>query len=92
VKLTHGNISVYVPRKNMNFLKICIAYAEEELGITSFSNFIILCIKDFVNRMNKDQKAKFEAIAQRIAKEEKPRATEYVDKFMKTNKRSKRGS
>jgi len=87
MNLDHGNISVYIPKKNKNFLKICMIYAEEELEITSFSSFIILCIKQFVNTMTKEQKSKFEAISQRLAKEEKPRASEFVDQYIRKNKR-----
>ncbi len=86
MKLAHGNISVYIPRKTQNFIKICMAYATEELGIKSFSSFILLCIKHFINTLNKEQKSKFEEIGARLAKEETPRSAEFVDQFISRGK------
>jgi len=88
MKFDHGNISVYIPKKSKNFLRICMIYAEEELEITSFSSFIILCIKQFINTLGKEEKSKFEAIAQRLAQKEKPRASEFVDQYIREKKRN----
>ena len=90
MNLTRNNISIYIPRNVRNFVKICMVYAEEELDISSFSNFIILCMKEFVNKLPKEQRKKFEQIGRKIAKKEKPRAVEFVDKFIQEDTKRRR--
>ena len=78
------NISVYIPRNAKNLFKVCRIYAKDVLKLNSFSNFLILCMKKFVNDLSKEDKNKFEEIARNLSKKEKPRAVDFVDNFMRS--------
>ena len=79
----YGRISVYVPKHERNFLKICEKYALEEFPDSSFSAFVIMCVKSFVNGLNREDKKKFESMAWELAKKEKPKTSDFVERFIK---------
>jgi len=78
-----GNMSVYVPKHERNFLNICFNYVKTAFPEFSFSQFILMCIKNYINTMDRENKKRFEDEAYKIAQKEKPKATEYVDRFIK---------
>lgn len=85
-KLAHGNISIYIPKYQRNFLRILLKFiekkaekAEEHLN---FSSFFLKCLKTYVNRMSKEDKDLFEECAYELAQKEKPQAAEFVDRFI----------
>lgn len=78
----YGRISVYVPKHERNFLKICEKYAETEFPDYSYSSFVIMCIKSFVNSLNREDKKRFEELAWQLAKKEKPTTSDFVERFI----------
>jgi len=80
-----GNMSVYIPKHERSFLNICFCYAKEAFPDFSFSQFILMCIKNYINTMDRENKKVFEDQAYKLAQKEKPKATEYVDRFIKEN-------
>ena len=92
MKIDHGNVSIYVPKRTRNFIKICMLYASEELEITKFSSFVMMCIRRFVNSLDGEERAKFESYAQQLAKQDRPRASKFVDDFIENNKEDQNGS
>jgi len=82
-KNIYGNVSLYIPKHERNFMRICQAYAEKEYPDTSWSQFVIMCIKTYINRLSREEKKAFEEQAWKLAQLEKPKTSEFVDKFIK---------
>ncbi len=80
--IAHGNQSIYIPKNSRTFIRICMQYSKEELEEPNFSPFALMCMKEFINNLSPMQKAKFEAIAERMAQKEQPRSTAFVKQFM----------
>jgi len=80
-----GSLSIYIPKYDRNFLKICELYSKEIYKSTSFSGFILMCVKNYINNLSRKDKANFEEIAYKLAKKDKPKASEFVDRFIKEN-------
>ena len=81
-KPLYGNISVYIPKYDRNFIRICEKYAADKFPDVSWSQFIIMCIKHYINGLPREEKQVFEKHAWDLAKLEKPKTTEFVDKFI----------
>lgn len=79
----YKQISVYVPKYQRNFVRICEEYVKAKYPDSSFSNFILECVTDKINLLSREDKKIFESQAYRLAQKEKPTATEFVDKFIK---------
>ena len=77
-----GNFSVYVPKHERNFIKICRAYHKEVNDGSNFSIFVLRCIKNFVITLSKEQQKVFNSCHEKLSIEERPEAREFVDKFM----------
>lgn len=80
---SYGNTSIYIPKYDKNFMKICERYAAAKFPDSSWSQFVINCIKHYINGLSKDEKVAFEDHAWALAQLEKPKSTEFVDKFIK---------
>ncbi|MAH06813.1 hypothetical protein CMI38_01020 [Candidatus Pacearchaeota archaeon] len=83
-KSIYGNTSIYIPKYDRNFIKICEQYVANRFPDSSWSQFVIMCIKHYINGLPKKEKESFESHAWKLAKLEKPKSTEFVDKFIKT--------
>ncbi len=92
MRIDHGNVSLYVPKRTRNFIKVCMLYAEEELQITKFSSFVMMCIKHFVNSLDVEEKAKFENYTRQLAERDRPEASKFVDRFIEQNKKADDGN
>ena len=79
----YKQISVYVPKYQRNFIKICEEYTKEKYPDSSFSNFILNCVTQIINSLPREDKKLFEAQAYKLAKKDKPTTTAFVDKFIK---------
>jgi len=78
----YRNLSIYVPKYEGNFMKVCEHFVKKEFEDQSFSQFLLTCVKTYINGMPRELKKKFEACAYDLAKKDKPKSTEFVDKFM----------
>jgi len=74
--------SIYIPKHERNFIKVCEAYADR-MGFTSWSGFLVHCVKYFINNLPRDQKKEFQDIAYEIAKKDRPEATDFVGRTMR---------
>ena len=83
-KNIYGNSSIYITKYDRNFIRICEQYAADKFPDSSWSHFVIMCIKNYINGLPKKEKESFESHAWKLAKLEKPKSTEFVDKFIKT--------
>ena len=78
-----SNFSVYVPKHERNFLKICRAYQKRTKDGENFSSFLLNIIKDFINQLPRDQHKIFEDCAQEISRTENKKERAFVSKFIK---------
>ncbi len=79
----YKQLSIYVPKFQRNFIKICEQYAKAKYPDSSFSNFVIQAVSDHINKLSREDKKLFEEQAYKLAQKEKPTTTEFVDKFIK---------
>jgi len=90
MNLNHGHVSVYIPKYERNFVKVCFLFAEKKakrLGEKSrFSMFLLKALKNHSNGMNREDKDLFEECAYELAKKEKPKASQFVDRFIDKRK------
>lgn len=82
LKIPYGQVSVYIPKHERNFIAICMLYNEGEFEDQSFSQFILDIIKGYINNLSPKDRKKFEEYAYQLAKVERPAATKFVDKFI----------
>ncbi len=80
-KLYH-NTSLYIPKEEAHFLKICRVFIKEVFEDMSFSGFVLMCIKDYLNNMSLANRRKFEDCAYALSQKERPKIAAFVDKFI----------
>ena len=78
----YGNLSFYIPKHEKNFVRICDAFRQKEFPDMSFSGFVLMCMKHYINSLDRQGKKNFEDAAYALVQKEKPKATEFVDKFI----------
>ena len=79
----YKQLSIYVPKYQRNFIKICEEYVKAKYPESSFSSLILQCVTDHINKLSREDKKLFEEQAYKLAQKEKPTSTEFVDKFIK---------
>tara|TARA_B100000287_G_C20364251_1_gene675078 strand:+ start:413 stop:685 length:273 start_codon:yes stop_codon:yes gene_type:complete len=82
-KKLYSNLAIYIPKHESNFFKICKEFVKKKFPGRSFSWFIIETMKNYVNSLPKNDKDLFESCAMEMAKKDKPKASSFVDKFIK---------
>ena len=87
MNLDHGNISIYIPKFERNFVRILLKFigkkAEESEERPNFSSFFLKCLKTYINQLSKEDKSLFEECAYELAQKEKPKAAQFVDQFIR---------
>ena len=79
----YKQLSIYVPKFQRNFIKICEQYVKAKYPDSSFSSFILQAVSEHINKLSREDKKLFEEQAYKLAQKEKPTTTEFVDKFIK---------
>lgn len=92
MKIDHQNVSLYIPKRIRNFIKVCMLYSEKELSISKFSSFVIMCIRYFINSLDHEEKAKFESYARQLEGESRSKASKFVDDFIEQSKETDDGN
>jgi len=78
----YKQISVYIPKHDKHFIQIVEAFIKQEYPELSMSNYIIMCIKDNINALTREQKKRFEKLSEEIAQRNSPKTSAFVDKFI----------
>ena len=52
----YKQLSIYVPKYQRNFIKICEEYVKAKYPESSFSSFILQCVTDHINKLSREDK------------------------------------
>lgn len=63
------SFSIYIPKYQRWFMSQVEAWQKETYPEVSFSDFVLVCIKDKINRLNPEETQRFQEIAQKLIKE-----------------------
>jgi len=84
VKENQVNISVYIPKYQRRWLMEVEAWVKETYPDMNFSDFILDCIRDSINRLNPEETKNFETVALRLTEQLYPAGSKAANKYFKT--------
>lgn len=80
------NKSLYIPARQTNMMRIIELFWRHKYGKFNLSEFVNLCIREYVNNLSKEDKKIFEECSHKLSKMKSPTTTQFVEKFLKNPK------
>jgi len=76
-------VQIYIPKHVRTFFTICQQYASERFPDDTFSNFMVKCLRFYINKLSPEEKKHFNKCFDGLIEKQKPSTTEFVDTFIK---------